>query len=54
MKILLCIGMRPESIKMAPLIVRLKKHAYFTIKVCNTGQHEHFVTPLFSFIWHTT
>jgi len=49
MKILLCIGTRPEAIKMAPLIVRLKTHANFSIKVCNTGQHEHLVAPIFNF-----
>jgi len=48
MKLLVVVGTRPEAIKMAPLIVRLKKYAYFSVKVCNTGQHEHLVTPIFN------
>lgn len=38
MKLLICFGTRPEAIKMAPVIHRLKKQGVEHI-VCNTGQH---------------
>ena len=37
-KILICFGTRPEAIKLAPLISRLKKT--FNLKICVTGQHR--------------
>ena len=40
MKILIVIGTRPEAIKMAPLILNLKKEKYFKVKVCVTAQHR--------------
>jgi UDP-N-acetylglucosamine 2-epimerase (non-hydrolysing) len=49
MKILIIVGTRPEAIKMAPLINRLKKIAAIDTKICNTGQHKHLVTPIFDF-----
>jgi UDP-N-acetylglucosamine 2-epimerase (non-hydrolysing) len=39
-KILFCFGTRPEAIKMAPLINKLKKEKLFTVKVCITAQHR--------------
>tara|TARA_X000000950_G_scaffold288261_1_gene404176 strand:+ start:613 stop:1725 length:1113 start_codon:yes stop_codon:yes gene_type:complete len=39
-KILIVIGTRPEAIKMAPLILNLKKEKYFKVKVCVTAQHR--------------
>lgn len=39
MKILVVFGTRPEAIKMAPIINILKSKDFFTVKVCNTGQH---------------
>ena len=40
-KILLVFGTRPEAIKMAPLVIQLKREtAHFDTKVCVTGQHR--------------
>ena len=40
-KIMLVFGTRPEAIKMAPLVIALKKEkAYFETIVCVTGQHR--------------
>ena len=39
-KILLIFGTRPEAIKMAPLVIELKKHKDFKTMVCVTGQHR--------------
>jgi UDP-N-acetylglucosamine 2-epimerase (non-hydrolysing) len=40
-RVLFVFGTRPEAIKMAPVILELKKHpAIFTIKVCVTAQHR--------------
>ncbi len=38
MKILIIFGTRPEAIKMAPLVLRLRLD--FDVKVCVTGQHR--------------
>ncbi len=40
MKLLIIIGTRPEAIKMAPLILLLKKDRRFITKVCITSQHS--------------
>lgn len=39
-KILLVFGTRPEAIKMAPLVLEMKKHADLKTEVCVTGQHR--------------
>ena len=39
-KILLVFGTRPEAIKMAPLVLEMKKHADLETEVCVTGQHR--------------
>lgn len=39
-KILLVFGTRPEAIKMAPLVIELKKQSSLDIKICVTGQHR--------------
>ena len=39
-KILLVFGTRPEAIKMCPLVLELKKHDAFDVRVCLTGQHR--------------
>ena len=40
-KVMLVFGTRPEAIKMAPLVIALKKDkAYFNTIVCVTGQHR--------------
>ena len=40
-KVMLVFGTRPEAIKMAPLVKKIKKHTdYFKTIVCVTGQHR--------------
>lgn len=39
-KVLLVFGTRPEAIKMAPLVLELKKHPDIETHVCVTGQHR--------------
>ena len=39
-KILIIFGTRPEAIKLAPLILQLKKISNIEITVCSTGQHR--------------
>lgn len=39
-RILLVFGTRPEAIKMCPLVLELKKHMGFDVRVCLTGQHR--------------
>ena len=39
-KVLVAFGTRPEAIKMCPLIIELKKHDFFEVIVCVTGQHR--------------
>ncbi|EAY7951706.1 UDP-N-acetylglucosamine 2-epimerase (non-hydrolyzing), partial [Salmonella enterica] len=39
-KIFLIFGTRPEAIKMAPLVEKLKNDNRFCCKVCVTGQHR--------------
>jgi UDP-N-acetylglucosamine 2-epimerase (non-hydrolysing) len=39
-KIFCIIGTRPEAIKMAPVIIRLKKESKYDVKVVVTGQHK--------------
>ena len=40
-KILVVVGTRPEAIKMAPIILALKKQAEFHVRVLATAQHRH-------------
>lgn len=49
MKILITIGTRPEAIKMAPLIIKLKANKNFEVALCNTGQHKDLLDPILSF-----
>lgn len=50
MKTLLFIfGTRPEAIKVAPLILKLKQSLEYEILVCSTGQHREMLKPLLSF-----
>lgn len=46
-KILAVVGTRPEAIKMAPLIRRLKADRKFTVLVCSTGQHREMIRQVF-------
>ncbi len=47
-KIAVCIGTRPEAIKMAPLILALRDSNY-EVSVCSTGQHAQMVNPVLNF-----
>ena len=48
-KIMLVFGTRPEAIKMAPLVISLKKYgAYFNTIVCVTGQHREMLDQVLS------
>lgn len=50
MKTLLFVfGTRPETIKMAPLVIAAKNDARFKALVCSTGQHREMIKPLFEF-----
>lgn len=40
-KILVVFGTRPEAIKMAPLVIKLRESGMFYAKVCVTAQHRH-------------
>ncbi len=48
-KILICFGTRPEAIKMAPLILELKKNSSFKIAVCVTAQHREMLDQVLFF-----
>ena len=39
-KILVVLGTRPEVIKMAPVLMELKKHSLFDARLCVTAQHR--------------
>ena len=39
-KVLIVFGTRPEAIKLAPVIIKLKSIGQFDVKVCVTGQHR--------------
>lgn len=48
--ILLCMGTRPEGIKLAPVVELLKKQSgTFEFKICSTGQHKEMLDQVFSF-----
>ena|SRR6185437_7869835 len=40
MKVSLIFGTRPEAIKLCPLVLALRAHGGFDVKVCVTGQHR--------------
>ena len=42
-RVLLIYGTRPEAIKLAPLILKMKEKKLFNIKVCLTAQHRKLV-----------
>lgn len=41
------LGTRPEIIKLAPVILELKKHSRFRVTVLQTGQHKELAQPLY-------
>ena len=46
MKLLIVIGTRPEAIKVAPLILALRRERSVETEVCVTGQHREMLTPV--------
>ncbi len=46
-KVFVCFGTRPEAIKMAPVIMELKKHLH--VIVCVTGQHNKMLYQVLKF-----
>jgi UDP-N-acetylglucosamine 2-epimerase (non-hydrolysing) len=47
--ILFVFGTRPEAIKLAPVIVRMKQDQMINITVCSTGQHREMLKPVLDF-----
>ncbi|MBN2073208.1 MAG: UDP-N-acetylglucosamine 2-epimerase (non-hydrolyzing) [Actinobacteria bacterium] len=48
--VLVCMGTRPEGIKLAPVITALKQRKNnFSFKVCSTGQHREMLDQVFDF-----
>lgn len=47
--ILVTFGTRPEAIKMAPVILELKKSQKLNVIVCSTGQHREMLEQVLSF-----
>ena len=46
-KVTVVIGTRPEAIKLAPIILELKKNKTFLVNVVLTGQHQEMVSQVF-------
>lgn len=49
MKVLVAMGTRPEVIKLAPVIIELRKTPGFETHVCLTGQHREMVSAVLDF-----
>lgn len=49
MKILVCFGTRPEAIKMASLVQRLKSSPAIDVRVCVTAQHRQMLDQVLDF-----
>lgn len=48
-KILCVVGTRPEAIKMAPVILELKKEPWANVRVLATAQHRHMLDQVLNF-----
>ncbi len=48
-KIMFVFGTRPEAIKLAPLILKMKADPRFEAIVCSTGQHREMLKPILDF-----
>lgn len=48
MKLLVVVGTRPEAIKMAPVILALRREPAVETRVCVTGQHREMLAPVLS------
>lgn len=48
MKVFVVFGTRPEAVKMCPLVMELRKHDCFDVRVCLTGQHSEMLYQVMS------
>jgi UDP-N-acetylglucosamine 2-epimerase (non-hydrolysing) len=48
-KILAVFGTRPEAIKMAPLILKMREYSAFDVKICVTAQHREMLDQVMKF-----
>ncbi len=46
MKIMIIFGTRPEAIKIAPVVLALRRMTDFSVQVCFTGQHRDMAVPI--------
>ena len=51
-KILIIFGTRPEAIKMAPVVLRLKAEGAFQVKVAVTAQHRQMLDQVLEIFAH--
>ncbi len=49
MKVICVVGTRPEAIKMAPVILALKKEPWANVRVLATAQHRHMLDQVLAF-----
>lgn len=49
MKIICTVGTRPEAIKMAPVILELKKQPWAQVRVLATAQHREMLDQVMAF-----
>ena len=49
MRILLCIGTRPEAIKMLPLVKEMQRHGEISCTVCFSNQHSKMANDVFEY-----
>lgn len=50
-KVMVVFGTRPDAIKMAPLILEMRKNKEFEIIVCSTGQHKEMLQQVLDVFW---
>ena len=48
MKIMVIAGTRPEAIKVAPIVIELKKRPQIYTLLCNSGQHKQMLDEVFA------
>ena len=46
-KVFVVVGTRPEAIKMAPLVRRLREESELAVTLCSTGQHREMIHQVF-------
>lgn len=51
-RLLIVLGTRPEAIKLAPLILVLRKDPSFEVDVCNTEQQKELSNQTLGFFWN--